>query len=399
MERISLIESIKLIAKLSYWFFILPNWTEFGAHLYNGTLIGASLVYLTINIFILSGTLIVTIASLQSGDTFAKSSLKIYFMVTFLIYALGHIWYLFQQWKIQQFLKSFQKLESKVAAMQALRRQQDLPAGKKSFTVIYVVSFIITLVLAVNAVIITVQQWFKLDPSQERVGLFNYEFPWPSVSRPLLLVIYIILIVQYTNLTPLIEYAPVIVYNHQSHLIDALSCASTCTFATVRNRGSAGPAIVNELNEIWANYEHLSILNDKSIYMFGMPIFLAHSQSFIQVCVSVYLLFDPIMDVKLLYINVTYIFICTFRLMFSIVMLSKVKKSSQDLALSFCASLSQSVSLLYDEEKKMAKFILCRLKTTELSANVMDMYSVDLTLILPLFSLSMSTILLLLNYK
>ena len=135
-KRINLIDSIKSIEKPSYWLFMLPNWAEFGTHLSIGTLIGASF-YLTINLFILSGTFLATIASFQQGDRLINNTIKINLMLGFFVCALGHVWYLCQQAKIQLYLKSFKKLESKVEAMGTCQGQ-DSVVGRKGFTVITV---------------------------------------------------------------------------------------------------------------------------------------------------------------------------------------------------------------------------------------------------------------------
>ena len=49
--------------------------------------------------------------------------------------------------------------------------------------------------------------------------------------------IYLIVTVHESNLMLLIEYAPIIVYNHQAYLIDVLASAFARNLAIVQKRG------------------------------------------------------------------------------------------------------------------------------------------------------------------
>ena len=103
--------------------------------------------------------------------------------------------------------------------------------------------------------------------------LFDFDIPYPSVTRPLCLIVIFIVTVHITNLMLLNRIRTDNLYNHQAYLIDDLACAFSHTLGILRKRGSSSNkqaiGIDYELNGIWINFEHLSALNPSIAVYYG----------------------------------------------------------------------------------------------------------------------------------
>ena len=398
-KSINLMASVQFIQRPSYWLLLLPNWNDFGAHLHIRTLVCTSL-YLIANVFNLCFMIWQTVLSYQRLKTFNDlidiNIMKITFIACNLVAGLGHIWYLIVHYKVQSFLKSFSKLESKVSSMETCGNSSRIPAF---FSIINAIVFFNWVPLVIFPAIITIIHF--VGPNSKLEQIFIFELDLSYWTRHFFLIFHLITYLSSACIMQFIEYVPLFVYGHEAYLINRLKCACIRTFEIVQQRKlatSTSHGIVDMLNKIWANYERLSALNESTAYTFGVGCFMGHSMNFVMSICSVYVMFQSSTESQMewpIYLIAAFVF--SFRLMFSIVTASKLKTSCEDFVSNVAALLSQNINLLEDEEKIVAKFFMDRIRSNELAANVMDLYRVDKTLILPLISLALSTILLLSN--
>ena len=392
---INLIDNIKVITKPSYWFLSLPKWSEFSAHLHIRTLIGSAF-HLIVNIFICSVTFFETVRSFRNGGTFGQNVFKVIFTTYQLVGVVGHVYYLFQQVAVERFLQSFQKLENNIAAMKTCKRND----WRDHFKVTKAMAFFNWKLLLILPSFFTILKYVDSNALGERIFLFEFNDKWPALTRPLFLVLHLIACIYVTNIYLLIDYVPIYVYCHEAYLLGLLKGAFIRTFDIVRQRrlATGNQTIVNDFNEIWANYEQLRALNEQSAHTLGGAKLLAHCLNFTLACCASYAAIKNVTNIDFFW------FICassaaffTFRSMCSFVMMSKVKQSSDEMVNTFARLLSTNIELLDEREERVAKSILYRIQANNLSVNVLNLYQADSSVILPLLSFAMSFILLLLG--
>ena len=397
-EESFLTETMRPFHRLTFWTFMLPDWSAPTARLTITTMIGIGFWYL-LNIFSVGALGLGIFDSLSDSNSFVSNAGKMNLIFLNFMSITTFNWYLLKWRALQRLFSSFHRLEDNLQ----VEREQDFKCKiRKQRRLIYL-AFFITWVLAFSGMIIImtirVNKIISGDKPQqlstnnsfqtEKIDLFDLI---PNMNLTLGVLCQTLNYFFCANTSFMMEQMPMMIYYYEIQIINLIK-------ANVKRIFDNFPATDDSISEkflhVWSNYEHLSKLNGKIGILCGFPNFLAHASGFAISCGVLYISLKR-SDARSIPMMMFWL-ITVARLTSNIIVASKVGRASVNLAETFAKLSSQNAKHLTDREMMTANAILQRLQNNQISINLINLYRVEYPLLLTKLNVGTSLLLLILS--
>ena len=371
----SLVEILEPFWKLTYWIGVLPDWCCHPVRSRCSRILNAIANFVCFVILVT----VTTYETFQLIVDFMKiSSIRhsIYSLFWTLLYITATIFEIVLHMKRQKFQKFFQEWDEleRQPLIQRFWNTDNKPTIfiRVNLTLVMSSVFIIIVLICITP---TAPMW--MTHRTELVDIF---------TRPVLVITQAISVLYFAIILNWSVIIPPITSYHMGSVLTALKSATEDTFAAPNKLQRK--AIGEQLDQFWHFYEQLRSRVNETNYLFGFFNLLAYGLLF--VCITTLTgslllnfkdlsVYEIIISAFLLFMFITFLFMM-------ILTHSQLEQRSRRLAASSALVISQTCHLLTESERIGSHLYIINIQHNVLSARPYDLFTVNYSLLLQMFS-------------
>ena len=374
----SLVEILELFWKLTYWIGMLPDWCchpirSRCSRILNGIV---SFVCFVVVVTVTAYETFQLIVDFLKLNSIRHSVFSLFYTW---LYITGTIFVIVLHLKRQKFLKFFQEWDE-LEHQPLIRRFWNTDSKPTIFLRINLIMDISTIFIVIALICINPTAPMWLTHRTELVDIF---------TRPVLFITQAISLVYLTMILNWSVVVPTITAYHMGSALTALQSATENNFAALDSPNKfQRNAIGDRLNQFWHLYEQIRSKANETNYLFGLLHFLLYGMLF--VCITfqtgTLLLYRKDLPIHEI-ITLVFLLIALITYLFMLILTqSQLEQCSRQLAASSALVISKTCHLLTESERISCKLYIINIQQNVLSARPYDLFSVNYSLLLQLFS-------------